>query len=158
ATPVASTAIGCVTAFETNLPRMLTSLPPLSATIELCSRQATEETVSPLRLRTGGTRMKDISVVLFLPFLVARNWVMAPLLMSCNFQPAVAAVAPAVISRGPRRSTAGVTTATVPKGVRSSSTAAVVVVTVRHRSCDTTAAATVQHCGRSSSMAPAPSV
>ena len=29
ATPVASTAIGCVTAFETNLPRMLTSLPPL---------------------------------------------------------------------------------------------------------------------------------
>ena len=116
------------------------------------------ETVSPLRLRTGGTRMKDISVVLFLPFLVARNWVMAPLLMSCNFQPAVAAVAPAVISRGPRRSTAGVTTATVPKGVRSSSTAAVVVVTVRHRSCDTTAAATVQHCGRSSSMAPAPSV
>ena len=29
ATPVASTAIGCVTAFETNLPRTLTSLPPL---------------------------------------------------------------------------------------------------------------------------------
>ena len=29
ATPVASTAIGCVTAFKTNLPRMLTSLPPL---------------------------------------------------------------------------------------------------------------------------------
>ena len=50
--------------------------------------------------------MKDISVVLFLPFLVARNWVMAPLLMSCSFQPAVAAVAPAVISRDPRRSTA----------------------------------------------------
>ena len=29
AAPVASTAIGCVTAFETNLPRTLTSLPPL---------------------------------------------------------------------------------------------------------------------------------
>ena len=29
ATPVASTAIGCVTVFETNLPRTLTSLPPL---------------------------------------------------------------------------------------------------------------------------------
>ena len=29
ATPVASTAIGCVTAFETKLPRTLTSLPPL---------------------------------------------------------------------------------------------------------------------------------
>ena len=29
ATPVASTAIGCVTSFKTNLPRMLTSLPPL---------------------------------------------------------------------------------------------------------------------------------
>ena len=130
----------------------------MAATIELCSRQATEETVSPLRLRTGGTRMKDISVVLFLPFLVARNWVMAPLLMSCSFQPAVAAVAPAVISRDPRHSTAVVTTATVPIGVRSSSTAAVVVVIVRNRSCDTTAAATVQHCGRSSSMAPAPSV
>ena len=43
-------------------------------------------------------------------------------------------------------------------GVRSSSTAAVVVVIVRNRSCDTTAAATVQHCGRSSSMPPAPSV
>ena len=54
--------------------------------------------------------------------------------------------------------TAVVTTATVPIGVRSSSTAAVVVVIVRNRSCDTTAAATVQHCGRSSSMAPAPSV
>ena len=113
--------------------------PLMAATIELCSRQATEETVSPLRLRTGGTRMKDISVVLFLPFLVARNWVMAPLLMSCSFQPAIAAVAPAVISRDPRRSTAVVTTATVPIGVRSSSTAAVVVVIVRNRSCDTTA-------------------
>ena len=113
---------------------------------------------APLRLRTGGTRMKDISVVLFLPFLVARNRVMAPLLMSCSFQPAVAAVAPAVISRGPRRSTAVVTTATVPIGVHSSSTVAVVVVIMRNRSCDTTAAATVQHCGRSSSMAPAPSV
>ena len=80
-----------------------------------------------------------------------------PLLMSCSFQPAVAA-APSVISRGPRRSTAVVTTATVPIGVCSSSTAALVVVIVRNRSCDTTAAATVQHCGRSSSMAPAPSV
>ena len=87
-----------------------------------------------------------------------RNRVMAPLLMSCSFEPAVAAVAPAVISRGPRRSTVVVTTATVPIGVRSSSTAAVVVVIVLNRSCDTTAAATVQHCGRSSSMAPAPSV
>ena len=106
----------------------------------------------------GGTRMKDISVVLFLPFSVARNRVMTPLLMSCSFQPAVAAVAPTVISRGPRRSTAVVTTATVPIGVRSSSTAAVVVVIVRNRSCDTTAVATVQHCGRSSSMAHAPSV
>ena len=52
----------------------------------------------------------------------------------------------------------GVTTATVPIGVRSSSTAAVVVVIVRNRSCDTTATATVQHCGRSRSMAPTPSV
>ena len=130
----------------------------MAATIELYSRQATEETVLPLRLRTGGTRMKDISVVLVLPFLVARNRVMAPLLMSCSFQPAVAAAAPAVISRGTRRSTAVVTTATVPIGVRSSSTAAVVVVIVRNRSCDTTAAVTVQHCGRSSSMAPARSV
>ena len=102
------------------------------ATIELCSRQATEKTVSPLRLRTGATRMKDISVVLFHPLLVARNRVMAPLLMSCSFQLAVAAVEPAVISRGPRRSTAVVTTATVPIGVRSSSTAAVVVFIVRH--------------------------
>ena len=130
----------------------------MAATIELCGRQATEETVSPLRLKTGATRMKDISVVLFPPFSMARNRVMAPLLLSCSFQPAVAAVAPAVISRGPRRSTAVVTTATVPLGVRSSSTAAVVVVIVRNRSCDTTAAATVQHCGRSSSMASAPSV
>ena len=81
-----------------------------------------------------------------------------PLLMSCRFQPAVAALAPAVISRGPHHSTAVVTTATVPIGVRSSSTAAVVVVIVRNPSCDTTAAATVQHCGRSSSMAPVPSV
>ena len=102
--------------------------------------------------------MKDISVALFPPFVVARNRVMAPLLMSRSFQLAVAAVASAVISRGPRRSTAVVTTATVPIGVRSSSTAAVVVVIVRNRSCDTTAAATVQHCDRSSSMAPAPSV
>ena len=91
----------------------------MAATIELCSRQATEETVSPLRLRTGATRMKGISVVLFPPFSVARNRVMAPLLMSCSFQPAVAAAAPAVISRGPRRSTVVVTTVTVPIGVRS---------------------------------------
>ena len=80
--------------------------PLMAATIELCSRQATEETVSPLRLRTGATRMKGISVVLFPPFSVARSRVLAPLLMSCSFQPAVAAAAPAVISRGPRRSTA----------------------------------------------------
>ena len=131
--------------------------PLMAATIELCSRQATEETVSPIRLRTGATRMKGISVVLFPPFSVARNWVMAPLLMSCSFQPVVAAVAAIVISRGPRRSTAVVTTATIPIGVRSSSTAAVVVAIVRNRSCDTTATATVQHCDRSSSMAPAPS-
>ena len=220
---MASTAIGCVTAFETNLSRTLASLPPLypppppisrqarmdmaaamaptavvptitadtamptmkqcqldsrlapapapvmtyhhgrreplmAATIELCSRQAMEETVSPFRLRTRATRIKGISVVLFPPFSVAQNRVMAPLLMSCSFQPAAAAAAPAVISRRSRRSTAVVTTATVPLGVCSSSTAAVVVVIVRNRSCDTTAAATVQHCGRSSSMAPAPSV
>ena len=130
----------------------------IATTTDLYSRQASEQTASPLRLRTGATRMKDISVVLFPPFLVARNRGMAPMLMSCSFQPAVAAVAPAVISRGPRRSTAVVTTATVPIEVRSSSTAVVVVVIVRTRSCDTTAAATVQHCGRSSSMAPAPSV
>ena len=132
--------------------------PLMAAAIELCSRQATEETVSPLRLRTGATRMKDISVVLFPPFSVARNRVVVPLLISCSFQPAVAAVAPAVISRGPHRSTAVVTTATVPIEVHSSSTAAVVVVIMRNRSCETTAAATVQHCGRSSSMTPAPSV
>ena len=130
----------------------------ITATTELYSRQATEETASPLRLRTGATRMKDISVVLFPPFSVARNRVMAPLLMSCSFQPAVAPVASAVISRGPRRSTVIVTTATVPIGVRSSSTAAVVVVIVRNRSFDTTVAATVQQCDVSSSMAPAPSV
>ena len=39
-----------------------------------------------------------------------------------------------------------------------SSTAAVVIVIVRNCSCDTTAAATVQHCGRSSNKAPAPSI
>ena len=61
------------------------------------------------------------------------------------------------IPRSPPQYSGVVTTATVPIGVRSSSTAAVVVVIVRNRSCDTTAAA-VQHCGRSSSMAPAPSV
>ena len=81
-----------------------------------------------------------------------------PTAYACSFQPTVAAAAPAVISHGLRRSTAVATTATVPKGVRSSSTAAIVVVIVRNRSCDTTAAATVQFCGRSSSMAPAPSV
>ena len=132
--------------------------PLMATTIELCSWQATEEMVPPFRLETGATRMKGISVVLFPSFSVARNRVMAPLLISCSFQPAVAAAAPAVISRGPRRSTAVVTTATAPIGVRSSSTAAVVVVIVRNHSCDTTAAATVQHCGRSSSMTPAPSV
>ena len=94
----------------------------------------------------------------FPPLSMARNRVTVPLLMSCNFQPAVAAAAPAVISRGPRRSTAVVTTATVPIGVRSRSTAAAVEVIVRNRSCDTTAAATVQHCGRSSSTVPAFSV
>ena len=130
----------------------------ITTTTEQYSRQATQETASTLRLRTGATRMKDISVVLFPPFPVARNRVMAPLLMSCSFQPAVAAVAPAVIFCGPRRRTAVVTTATVPIGVRSSSTAAVVIVIVRNLSCDTTAAATVQHCDGSSSMAPAPSV
>ena len=36
--------------------------------------------------------------------------------------------------------------------------AAVVIVIVRNRSCDTTAAATLQYCGRSSSKPPAPSV
>ena len=93
-------------------------------------------------------------MVLFLPFLVARNRVMAPLLMSCSFQPAVAAVEPAVISRGPRRSTAIVTTATVPIGVRSSSTAAVVVVIFRNHSCDTTAAVTVHQAGPSHRQPP----
>ena len=114
--------------------------PLMAATIQLCSRQATEDTVSPLRLRTGATRMKDISVVLFPLFSVARNRAMAPLLMSYSFQPAVAAMAPAVISHGPRRSTAVVTTSTVPIGVRSSSMAVVAVVIVRNRLCDTTAA------------------
>ena len=69
----------------------------IAATTDLYSRQASEKTASPLRLRTGTTRMKHISVVLFPPFLAARNRVMAPLLMSCSFQPAVAA-APSVIS------------------------------------------------------------
>ena len=73
----------------------------MAATIELCSRQATENMVPPLRLRTGAKRMKSISVVLFPPFSVAWNRVIAPLLMSCSFQPAVAAAAPAVIFRGP---------------------------------------------------------
>ena len=58
----------------------------IAATTELYRRQATEETASPLRLRTGVTRMKDISVVLFLLFSVARNRVLAPLLMSCSSQ------------------------------------------------------------------------
>ena len=66
--------------------------------------------------------MKGISVVLFPPFSVARNRVMAPLLMSCSFQPAATAAAPAVISRDLRRSTAVVTTATISMGVCSSST------------------------------------
>ena len=130
----------------------------MAATIEIFSRKATEETVSPLRLRTRATRMKGISVALFPPFSVARNRVMVPLLMSSSFQAAVAAAAPAVISRDPRCSTAVVTTATVPIGVRSSSTAAVVVDIVRNRSCDNAAAATVQHCGCRSSTAPAPFV
>ena len=43
--------------------------PLMAATIELCSRQATEETVSPLRLRAGATRMKGILAVLFPPVL-----------------------------------------------------------------------------------------
>ena len=73
----------------------------MAATIELCSRQATEERVPHLRLKTGATRMKGISVVLFPPFSVARNRVIAPLLMSCSFQPAVAAAVPTVIFRGP---------------------------------------------------------
>ena len=89
---------------------------------------------------------------------------------------AVTAAAPAVTSRGPRHSTAAATTATVPTGVHSSSTdatpmvargtvrhlynstAAVVIVIVRNCSCDTTVAATVGHCGRSSTKAPSPSV
>ena len=53
---------------------------------------------------------------------------------------AVAAVAPAIISRVLRRSTV------------------VVIVIVRNRSCDTTVAATVQHCRRSRRQAPAPSI
>ena len=53
---------------------------------------------------------------------------------------AVAAVAPAMISRVLRRSTV------------------VDIVIVRNRSCDTTVAATVQHCRRSSSQAPVPSI
>ena len=71
--------------------------------------------------------------------------------------PSGRAAAPAVISRCPRRSAAVVAMTTVPLGVRSRSTAAVVIVIVRNHSCDTTAAGTVQYCGRSSSTAPAPS-
>ena len=41
----------------------------IAATTDLYSRQASEKTASPLRLRTGATRMKHISVVLFPPFL-----------------------------------------------------------------------------------------
>ena len=119
----------------------------MATIIELCNRQATEETLSPLRLRTGATRMKSISVVLFPPFSVVRNRVMASLLMSCSFQPAVAAAAPAMRSRGPRRSTAVATLATVPTRVRSSSTDAAPMV----------ARGTVRHL-RSSSQPPAPSV
>ena len=44
----------------------------------------------------------------------------------------------------------------VSRGLRRST--AVVIVIVRNRSCDTTAAATVQRCGSSGSQAPAPSV
>ena len=50
----------------------------MTATMEVCSRQATAETVSSLRLRMGATRMKGILVVLFPLFLVVRNRVMAP--------------------------------------------------------------------------------
>ena len=58
----------------------------IAATTDLHSRQASEKTAPPLRLRTGATRMKDISVVLFPPFSVARNRALAPLLMSCSSQ------------------------------------------------------------------------
>ena len=54
--------------------------------MELYSRKTTAETVSFLRQRTGATRMKSILVDLFTPFSVARNRVMAPLLMSYSFQ------------------------------------------------------------------------
>ena len=58
----------------------------IAANTDLYSRQASEKTAPPLRLRTGATRMKDISVVLFPPFSVARNRALAPLLMSCSSQ------------------------------------------------------------------------
>ena len=58
----------------------------IAATTDLHSRQASEKTAPPLRLRTGATKMKDISVVLFPPFSVARNRALAPLLMSCSSQ------------------------------------------------------------------------
>ena len=75
----------------------------IAATTELYRRQATEETASPLRLRTGATRMKDISVVLFPPFSVARNCVLAPLLMSCSFQLPSSASFPTLCLRFSRR-------------------------------------------------------
>ena len=56
----------------------------IAATTDLYSKQVTEETESPLRLRMGATRMEDISVVLFPPLSVARNRVLVPLLMSCT--------------------------------------------------------------------------
>ena len=83
----------------------------------------------------------------------------APLLPSSPLPRLVAATIMALMAMAAAMAPiAVVTMATVPIGVRSSSTAAVVVVIVRNRSCDTTAAATVQHCGRRSSMASAPSV
>ena len=51
----------------------------IAATTDLYSRQAAEETASHLRLRTGATKMKDISVVFFRSFSMARNRVLAPL-------------------------------------------------------------------------------
>lgn len=56
-------------------------------TVELSSSQPTEETVPPLQLRTGVTRMKSISVVLFPPLSAARNRVLGPLLVFCSFPP-----------------------------------------------------------------------
>ena len=58
----------------------------IAATTDLCSRQTSEKTASPLRLRTGVTGMNGISMVFFLPFSVVRNRVLAPLPMSCSSQ------------------------------------------------------------------------